>query len=132
MSSSGDNLTVSRTLWTGRLRPFAMLAGWGLVAVIWAASLLIVPDTGLEIPQEDKWGHLTAYGLLMGWFCGLDRAGRTRLYYFASFALMGGLLELIQGTLPHREASGADLAANVAGLTLGWLAASLLWSRRSR
>ncbi len=115
-----------------RPHPLGVLIGWALVGGIWSASLLTAPQTGLEIPQEDKWGHLLAYGLLMFWFCGLYRANRTRLWYFAGFAVMGGVLELIQGTLPHRQASFADLTANVTGLTLGWLAASALWSRRSR
>ncbi|MEM7703997.1 MAG: VanZ family protein [Pseudomonadota bacterium] len=114
-----------------RPHPLGVLFGWALVGGIWSASLITAPQTGLEIPQEDKWGHLLAYGLLMVWFCSLYRTNRTRLWYFVGFALMGGILELIQGTLPHREASIADLIANVAGLTLGWILASVIWSGRS-
>lgn len=94
--------------------------GWGLVALIWAASLFTPPTTGLEIPNEDKWGHLISYGVLMGWFCVWYPAQKMRLAYFVGFVLMGGLLELIQGQLPAREASLLDFAANTTGLMLGW------------
>ncbi len=99
------------------------------MGAIWSASLLTAPDPGLDIPQQDKWGHLIAYGGLMGWFTLVFRSGRSRLFYFLGFAVMGGVLELIQGTLPHRQASLADLAANITGLSLGWWLASALWHR---
>ncbi len=107
-----------------------VLLGWTLIGAIWSASLLTPPETGLDIPQQDKWGHLIAYGGLMGWFAMLYRSDRVCVLYFVGFALMGGLLELIQGTLPHRQASLADLAANVTGLSLGWWMARLIWSRK--
>lgn len=112
-------------------RPLGIALGWGLVALIWAASLATPPTTGLEIPNEDKWGHLLAYGLLMGWFCVWYTVQKTRLAYCVGFIVMGGVLELMQGQLPAREASFLDLLANTTGLLLGWLLV-LVISRRSR
>ncbi|MEM9533695.1 MAG: VanZ family protein [Pseudomonadota bacterium] len=113
-------------------RSAGIALGWGLVALIWAASLLTPPTTGLEIPNEDKWGHLLSYGLLMGWFAIWYPSRKTRAAYFAGFVLMGGLLELIQGQLPAREASLLDFAANTAGLLLGWFLVTTFRRRKAR
>jgi len=92
--------------------------GWLLVAVVAYLSLTSQPpDTGVE--NGDKYGHLLAYLSLMAWWGQLS-PHRNRLLLL--FILMGALLEGIQGLIPERQTSLADLVANSSGALLGWLA----------
>ena len=113
----------------GVLRRLAVALGWLMVAAIVALSLGPAPDTGLEVPYEDKWGHLLAYGSLMGWFALLYRGWPARSGYLLGFLLLGIGLELIQSQVAGREGSAADVLANLTGLGLG-LALSLPIGRR--
>ncbi len=121
------------------MRPSAVALGWLMVAGIVVLSLGPPPETGLEVPHEDKWGHLLAYGSIMGWFSLLYRSWTARWAYLAGFLLLGISLELIQSQMAMREGSSADVLANLSGLLLGLAVAVPLghrfpgwgWPRRS-
>ena len=80
-------------------------------------------DSGVE--QGDKLGHLLAYGILMFWFCVLYRPLRARAFYAVGFIAMGIALEFVQGWLGYRSFEAADMAANAAGVAVGWGIASI-------
>lgn len=67
--------------------------------------------------------HLLAYGTLMLWFAQV-RTGRAERWVTALLLLALGIgLELAQGLTDDRSLSILDMAANTAGIALGWLAA---------
>jgi VanZ family protein len=106
-----------------RLGPLWRGLAWPLLA---AAILLSLGPTQavdsvwiMPFPYHDKLGHFLAYMGLMLWFGGLYR----REYYplVAQYLfLLGMLMELAQGSLPHRSADFGDLMANSAGMAAGW------------
>ena len=103
-----------RKLWLG--------GGWLIVAAIVYFSLVkLAVDS--DIQGGDKLGHLLAYGGLMLWWSQfyLSRAARIKLAL--AFIALGGAMELAQGLTPDRYPEWLDLAANTAGVLLGWLAA---------
>ena len=96
--------------------------GWLIVAAIVYFSLLkLAIDT--DIQGGDKLGHLLAYGGLMAWWSQLYPSTATRLKLALVFVVLGGAMELAQGLTPDRYPEWLDLAANSAGVLLGWLAA---------
>jgi VanZ family protein len=103
-----------RTLWLG--------AGWVGVAMVVYFSL--VPDPPqIDMAEGDKVQHLAAYAGLMLWFAQV-MAGRTqRAILVWLLVALGVALELAQGLTGYRSMSLADMAANTAGVILGWLAA---------
>jgi len=103
-----------RKLWIG--------GGWLIVAAIVYFSLFkLAIDT--EIKGGDKLGHLLAYGGLMAWWSQLYVSPATRLRLGVAFIALGAMMELAQGLTPNRYPEWLDLAANTAGVLLGWLAA---------
>jgi len=103
-----------RKLWIG--------GGWLIVAAIVYFSLFkLAIDT--EIKGGDKLGHLLAYGGLMAWWSQLYVSPATRLRLGVAFIALGAMMELAQGLTPDRYPEWLDLAANTAGVLLGWLAA---------
>lgn len=67
--------------------------------------------------------HLLAYGTLMLWFAQV-RTDRAERWVTALLLLALGIgLELAQGLTDARSLSILDMAANTAGVALGWLAA---------
>ena len=104
-----------RKLWIG--------VGWLIVAAIVYFSLFkLAIDT--DIQGGDKLGHLLAYGGLMAWWSQLYLSSSARLKLALAFVALGGAMELAQGLTPNRYPEWLDLAANTAGVLLGWLAAS--------
>jgi VanZ family protein len=59
----------------------------------------------------------------MYWFAHLEPEKRGRIRLAAGITGMGIALECLQGLIGHREFSVADMAANSAGVLLGWLVA---------
>lgn len=103
-----------RKLWIG--------GGWLIVvAIVYFSLLKLAIDT--DIQGGDKLGHLLAYGGLMAWWAQLYVSTTTRLKLALSFIALGGAMELAQGLTPDRYPEWLDLAANSAGVLLGWLAA---------
>lgn len=101
-----------------------------LVAVVsWFAFAPVqFRDGGLPL---DKLRHLAAFGALawvavQGW--GLARA--TGWGIGGALLAFGVFIELVQARVPGRHASLADIAADVAGIALGLLAARAFSLRR--
>lgn len=95
--------------------------GVAYVATIIYLTLMFNPPQGPDVPYADKWEHFLAYGVMMGWFAQLLQARSLRLKFALSFALLGGLLEILQGLGGVRHAEWADFAANATGVGLGLL-----------
>ena len=112
-------------------RAGAVAMGWTLVAAIVVLSLAPLPQAGPDIPHSDKWGHLIAYGLLMGWFTSLYPRPAIAWRFFAGFALLGGTLEVLQSALPYRDGDPLDGWADVIGLAVG-MALARAFQRFSR
>lgn len=110
---------------TGRLRFHGLwlAVGIGLIVAIVYLSLTPAPidlDLGAN---SDKLGHFMAYGSLMYWFCMLYPPSRRQLALAAGFCALGVGLEFLQGTTAYRSFDPADMAANCAGVAIGWFIA---------
>ena len=90
-----------------------------VAAIVWLS--LTPSPPALDFTASDKLGHLGAYGVLMFWFCMLYPSRRARVVFGAGFVAMGVGLEVIQGMSGFRSYDLADMAANGAGVVLGWL-----------
>lgn len=115
--------TVARA--ASELNHFALwrVLGWLLVLFVILVSLLPVPQQMQETGISDKWAHTVAYFGLTFWF-GQLYAGRALAVYALGFAVMGIVLELLQGFTGYRSLELLDMAANTAGVLLGLL---LIW-----
>ena len=116
---------------TGPLREHGALArGAFAVAVLVSLAVLFAPpsDVPSSPPGVDKLVHFSLFAALAvtgRW------AGVTRGVLAALLVLYAGGSELLQGTdLVDRDASVADLVADVAGVVLGLLSWQLLAGRR--
>lgn len=70
-------------------------------------------DTGIQIPHFDKVGHFIAFGGLSFLF---DFAfSIAKIWGIIAALIYGTAIELIQGTLPNRQASVADILADMTG-----------------
>jgi len=103
----------------------------GFAALLLVVSLLPAPETGGPTPELlgvalDKWVHAGGYGTLTVL---LARARDSRtvaaVALVAALALgYGGGIELLQGLVPSRSTSLADMVANAVGVVVGgsvWL-----------
>ncbi len=100
-----------------------------LVASIWVACMLPVPETPLNhISMFDKWVHFLMYGILCCtiWYeyirCHQAINGkRLFIWVFVGPVVMGGLVELAQAylTMGLRSGDWIDFAANSIGVCLG-------------
>jgi VanZ family protein len=106
--------TSLRTLWLG--------AGWLGVAVVTYFTLAPNPPQ-IDLEQGDKLQHLIAYASLMLWFAQVQNGRTERRITALLLVAMGIALELAQGLTDYRSLSSTDMAANTAGVALGWLAA---------
>ena len=95
-----------------------------VAAIVWLS--LTPSPPALDFAQGDKVGHLAAYGVLTFWFCLLYPRAKTKLLYGLAFIAMGVGLEIIQGMTGYRTYDVLDMAANSAGVLLGWLASRVL------
>jgi VanZ family protein len=92
-----------------------------VAAIVWLSLTPAPPQVDIE--SGDKLGHLAGYGVLMFWFAQLYLR---RIPYAAGFIAMGIALELLQAWLGYRTLEALDMAANTAGVLLGWGLARLL------
>ena len=101
-------------------------AGWRLAFVAALAAIFVIAllPTGAGealFPQVDKFQHAMAFGAL--WVLGV-RAGHRPGWAMAAGLLAYGIaIELAQGLTSYRDASAADIVADLAGIALAawWL-----------
>lgn len=119
------------------------------VTLVWAAVIFVsgvVPiQTAVHVVASGReglvttLGHFVAYallgGLLVASLCREGRSLRCLGFCLIVAAALGGLVELVQGPLPYRDAALGDFLADVAGAGLGLLLVSAVAPgvrRRSR
>ena len=105
-----------------RLRPLWLLLGWMLIFFVIYLSLTPEP---VQVPMEegDKFGHVLAYAALMSWFANLYEEHVRRMQFAIGFIALGIALEFIQGWTGYRSFEVADMAADAAGVAVGWVVA---------
>ncbi len=99
-----------------------LAAGWLMVALVFAASLMPGPPA-LAVAHGDKLQHVGAYFVLTFWFAQIYRPRVSRMRTVAALIAMGIAIELLQGLTVWRSADLLDVVANACGVGLGWLAA---------
>jgi VanZ family protein len=108
-----------------------LILGWLLVIGVCVGSLM--PGSGIpNIRMGDKFVHAGSYFLLMIWFAGLY-ARRRHFIIAIVLVVLGFVLDALQGTLPSRSFDMWDVAANTAGIAVGWAVSALLlegWCQR--
>jgi VanZ family protein len=92
-----------------------------LVIAIVYLSLTPAP---ISIPaaEGDKYGHIAAYAAVTFWFMQIYDTARPRVIVVLALAALGGGLEIIQSFTGYRSMEAADMAADVAGIVIGWIA----------
>ena len=105
-----------------RYRRLWLTMGWALVAVIIYLSLTPHPIE-IQVEEGDKMGHLLAYGTLMLWFAQLYGSTQARWVLAAGCVALGVGLEFAQTLTDTRAFELADMAADAAGVGIGWLLA---------
>ena len=105
------------------MRAVFVALGWALVAfVVWGSLTPSPPSFDMHFDQADKLEHAFAYASIMFWFAQLYARKPVRLAYAIGFVALGIALEFIQGQV-GRDFELADMAADAAGVALGWTAA---------
>lgn len=114
------NSRVPNNLNGVHLRNTWLTLGWcGIAAVVYFS--LTPKPIQFDVAQGDKIQHTAAYASLMFWFAQLYVAGASRRWLALSLVLLGVGMEFAQSFVPNRMSSVADMAANTAGVFLGWL-----------
>lgn len=106
-----------------RLHYHRLWLGVGCLLIGTVIVLSLIPDP-VTIPVfdvSDKFEHLFAYAVLMGWFGQLYRRPMLRLGYAFSFVLLGVVLEFAQRMEGTRSFEIADMVADGCGVALAWL-----------
>lgn len=94
--------------------------GWIMVLLVIYLSLTASPPQVPKFQFSDKFEHLLAYFMLMGWFGQLYPAFSRQIISALGFVLMGILLEFVQGWSGYRMFEVQDMLANTTGVLLGW------------
>ena len=90
-----------------------------LLFVVISTLSLLPPESGVELPSNDKLSHFLAYSAF-SLNVALLVFKRSHLILAYLFVFMYSILiEYLQGFVPGREPSGLDLIANLSGITLG-------------
>jgi len=105
------------------LRRTWFAVGWVGVATVIYLSLAPSPPK-LDVEHGDKLQHVAAYGSLMLWFAQLTIASNPRFWTAVALIGLGVGLEFAQLALGYRTFSYADMAADAAGVAIGWLLAT--------
>ena len=107
---------------TIKFRPLWLVLGWLLVLFVIYVS--VIPDpVQFPVAQGDKFGHVLAYAVLMSWFANLYRLTGRRMQFAIGFVSLGIALEFVQQQTGYRSLEVADMAADAAGVVVGWLVA---------
>lgn len=113
---------------------FWLAVGITLVAfIVWGSLTPHPPDVDITIPDFDKIEHFGAYLMLTAWFsAALPRHWR---WVALTFAVLGGLIEILQG-YTGRDPEWSDWLADCIGVAAGawyparWALAARLWLAR--
>jgi VanZ family protein len=109
---------------TAVLLPLRYAHVWTILGGILLAIILVlalVPEPGqLPINYNDKFAHALAFLALMVWFSGVVEVRRLPMLAIC-LAAYGVLIELLQGLTATRQPELLDLAADIAGILLGWI-----------
>lgn len=104
-----------------KLRLLWLTIGYALVALVIYLSLTSSPvEIETDFPFQDKLFHALAYFALMVWFSQIYHESSRRFMMALVFILMGLMLEYLQSFDPNRFAEYGDMAANTAGVVLGF------------
>ena len=105
----------------------------GLLAVI---IMSVIPKEAIpSLGLPDILAHMAAYAALALAGGIAFRRARSLFMLAAGLLFLGASLELVQGFLPSRDASGYEFLANVVGIALGSAAAistNIVMNRRRR
>lgn len=96
------------------------MIGFALVGLVIYQSLNLHP---IEVPggEGNVFGHLLAYAVLMLWFSQIHVRPLARLGCIIGLVMLGASLEIVQAFTDYRTFDVFDLAANSAGVALGWV-----------
>jgi VanZ family protein len=112
---------------------FRMAFFVGLLAVV---VLSVIPKEAIpSLGLPDVLAHMAAYAALALAGGIAFRRARSLFILAAGLLLLGASLELVQGLIPGRDASGYEFLANMVGIALGSVAAistSIVMNRRRR
>lgn len=101
-------------------RRFWQLLGWTQVFFVVYLSLAPDPVQLTVVEQGDKFGHIFAYAALMSWFANLYEVSARRMQFAIGFIALGVSLEFVQCWTGYRTFEVADMAADAAGVAVGW------------
>lgn len=92
----------------------------GVLAAVTAVFAFSKVDPILPFVDADKFNHLLAFGS-MAFAASCAQATGSRAWRSTMLGALGygGFIELVQSQIPGRQASWADLAADLAGAALG-------------
>jgi VanZ family protein len=118
----------------GTVQGFWLTVGIALVAfIVWGSLTPHPPDMDISLPDFDKAEHFSAYLMLTAWFAAAFP--RRWLWVALVFAVLGGLIEILQG-YTGRDPEWLDWVADCAGAAVGiwyparWALAVRLWLAR--
>jgi len=103
-----------------KFKPLWLSIGYLLIAYIFYSSLRPDPIE-VDIDNFDKYAHTFAYFVLMGWFTQIYQHKNSVLICALVFALMGVLIEVLQGMGGIRFFDYYDMLANASGVILAWI-----------
>jgi hypothetical protein len=114
---------VAVTLRAEAVRRAWRAAGWvGIGLVVFLSLTPRPPEVDLGA-YTDKWEHVTAYALLMWWFCQLRTSRSARAQTGLGLVALGIGLEFAQRMTGFRMFEISDMVAGTLGVALGWLLA---------
>src|SRR5690348_7921114 len=96
---------------------FWLAVGITLVAlIVWGSLTPSPPDMDISLPDFDKVEHFGAYLMLTAWFTAAFP--RRWLWIAVAFAVLGGLVEILQG-YTGRDPEWGDWLADCIGVAAG-------------
>lgn len=111
----------------GRMRPLRYHYLWLFSSVILVGFVLyttLMPGIAGPVMLNDKMAHALAFGILMAWFSGIFEL---RFSPRIALALLcfGILIEFLQLQLHYRSAELKDVLADLIGINIGWVLATI-------
>lgn len=117
-----------------RFRKWACAGHLALIAVLSLVPAWMFPPAAAGVPGIDKIAHVAMYGVLgalLRWAAGPQAETRAARWLPVAGVFYGFLMELLQRWLGggSRAFSWGDVAANLAGVVLFWVAAGRFLGR---